>query len=133
MPEPEKIAILGPTASGKSVLAVAVARRIGGTVVNGDPFQAYRDLPVGTGQPRPEETGSVPHQGYGLLPLGARLNPAGFGELAAQLGARLDIFTELVCAAVYLHRALAAAAPDGIHQRAGPVGLDLRSHLLYPG
>jgi len=82
MPEPEKIAILGPTASGKSALAVVVARRIGGTVVNGDPFQAYRDLPVGTGQPRPEETGSVPHQGYGLLPLGARLNPAAFGELA---------------------------------------------------
>jgi tRNA dimethylallyltransferase len=81
MPEPEKLAILGPTASGKSALAVAVALRIGGTVVNGDPFQAYRDLPVGTGQPRPEET-PVPHLGYGLLPLTARLNPAGFGELA---------------------------------------------------
>ncbi len=74
------IAILGPTASGKSALAVAVAQRIGGTVVNGDPFQAYRELPVGTGQPRAEEMGSVPHRGYGLLPLDARLNPAGFGE-----------------------------------------------------
>jgi tRNA dimethylallyltransferase len=73
------IAILGPTASGKSALAVAVAQRIGGIVVNGDPFQAYRGLTVGTGQPRPEEMGPVPHQGYGLLPLDARLNPAGFG------------------------------------------------------
>ena len=81
MPEPLKIAILGPTASGKSLLAVAVARRIGGAVVNGDPFQAYRDLPVGTGQPREEERGGLPHLGYGLLPLSARLNPASFGEL----------------------------------------------------
>ena len=87
MPE-ARIAILGPTASGKSALAVAVARRIGGTVVNGDPFQAYRDLPVGTGQPGPGETGPVPHLGYGLLPLSARLNPEGFG---AQVRAWLQV------------------------------------------
>ena len=73
------IAILGPTGSGKSALAVAVARRIAGTVVNGDPFQAYRDLPVGTGQPTPAERGGVPHLGYGLLPLSATVNPAAFG------------------------------------------------------
>ena len=59
MPE-GAIAILGPTASGKSLLAVAVALRTGGSVVNGDPFQAYRDLPVGTGQPREEERGGAP-------------------------------------------------------------------------
>lgn len=81
MPERSLIAILGPTASGKSALAVAVAERVGGTVVNGDPFQAYRDLPVGTGQPRAEEMGQVPHLGYGLLPLETRLHPAGFGEM----------------------------------------------------
>ena len=77
MPE-GPIAILGPTGSGKSALAVAVARRIAGTVVNGDPFQAYRDLPVGTGQPTPAERGGVPHLGYGLLPLSATVNPAAF-------------------------------------------------------
>jgi len=78
---PGRIAILGPTASGKSALAVAVARAIGGAVVNGDPFQAYRDLPVGTGQPGELERGGVPHLGYGLLPLDAPVNPAAFGEL----------------------------------------------------
>jgi len=82
MPETPKFAILGPTASGKSTLAVAVAQAIGGAVVNGDPFQAYRDLPVGTGQPREEELGGVPHLGYGLLPLSAKVNPDGFGQLA---------------------------------------------------
>ena len=77
-----KYAILGPTASGKSGLAVEVARRLGGAVVNGDPFQAYRELPIGTGQPREEEQGGVPHVGYGALALDAQVNPATFGELA---------------------------------------------------
>jgi tRNA dimethylallyltransferase len=81
MAEPVRIAILGPTASGKSALAVALARRTGGAVVNGDPFQAYRELPVGTGQPREPERGGVPHLGYGLLPLSAKVNPASFGAL----------------------------------------------------
>ncbi|WP_306590142.1 tRNA (adenosine(37)-N6)-dimethylallyltransferase MiaA [Geothrix sp. 21YS21S-4] len=73
------IAILGPTASGKSAVAVAVARRLGGTVVNGDPYQALAGLAIGTGQPDAEERGGVPHAGYGELPLSARPNPAEFG------------------------------------------------------
>lgn len=74
-----RVAILGPTASGKSALAVALARHVGATVVNGDPFQALRGLAIGTGQPAPEEQGGVPHLGYGDLPLTARPNPADFG------------------------------------------------------
>ncbi len=72
-------AILGPTASGKSAVAVAVARRIGGTVVNGDPYQAIQGLAIGTGQPDEGEQGGVPHVGYGVFPLSARPNPAAFG------------------------------------------------------
>lgn len=75
------IAILGPTASGKSAVAVAVARRIGGTIVNGDPYQAIQGLAIGTGQPDEAEQGGVPHTGYGVLPLSARPNPAEFGAL----------------------------------------------------
>ncbi len=75
------IAILGPTASGKSAVAVAVARRIGGTVINGDPYQALQGLPIGTGQPDAIEQGGVPHLGYGVLPLSARPNPTDFGVL----------------------------------------------------
>ena len=73
------IAILGPTASGKSAVAVAVARRVGGTIVNGDPYQALAGLAIGTGQPDEAERGGVPHLGYGELPLSARPNPADFG------------------------------------------------------
>lgn len=76
-----RIAILGPTASGKSALAVAVARRAGATVVNGDPFQALRGLAIGTGQPTAGEMDGVPHTGYGLLGLETRPNPAAFGAL----------------------------------------------------
>jgi tRNA dimethylallyltransferase len=76
-----RIAILGPTASGKSSLASALAHRLGGTVVNGDPFQALAGIPIGTGQPGPEEQGGVPHVGYGALPLSTALNPQGFGTL----------------------------------------------------
>ena len=75
------IAILGPTASGKSAVAVAVARRLGGAVVNGDPFQAIRGLAIGTGQPDAAEQGGVPHLGYGELPLSTRPNPKAFGAL----------------------------------------------------
>jgi tRNA dimethylallyltransferase len=78
------IAILGPTASGKSAVAVAVARRVGGTVVNGDPYQAIQGLAIGTGQPEEGERGGVPHVGYGVLPLSARPNPSDFGALARQ-------------------------------------------------
>ena len=77
--EPLRIAIVGPTASGKSALAVDVARRLGAVVVNGDPFQAYRGIPIGTGQPSPEEQGGVPHVGYGVLDLDTVLDPASFG------------------------------------------------------
>jgi len=82
--EPRQFAILGPTASGKSRLAVALAQRLGGVVVNGDPFQAYRDLPIGTGQPPEAERGGVPHEGYGVLPLDARVHPAAFGQQVRQ-------------------------------------------------
>lgn len=81
MAEVPLYAILGPTASGKSALAAEVARRIGGTVVNGDPFQAYKDLSIGTGQPTEAERAGIPHLGYGVLDLEAELNPASFGTL----------------------------------------------------
>jgi tRNA dimethylallyltransferase len=75
------IAILGPTASGKTAVAVAVARHIQGTVVNGDPYQAIQGLAIGTGQPAAGEQEGVPHVGYGALPLSARPNATSFGAL----------------------------------------------------
>ena len=73
------LAILGPTASGKSSLAVELAGRTGGPVINGDPFQCLLGLEIGTGQPGEGERRGVPHLGYGDLPPSYRPNPAEFG------------------------------------------------------
>jgi tRNA dimethylallyltransferase len=57
--------IAGPTASGKSALALALAERLGGTIVNADSMQVYRDLRVITARPTPDEEARVPHLLYG--------------------------------------------------------------------
>ena len=60
------IAIFGPTASGKSALAAAIAREFDGTVINADSMQVYRELPVLTAQPSAAERIAVPHRLYGF-------------------------------------------------------------------
>ncbi|MCL1908812.1 MAG: tRNA (adenosine(37)-N6)-dimethylallyltransferase MiaA [Holophagaceae bacterium] len=76
------LAIVGPTASGKSCIAVEIAKKIDGAIVNGDPFQAFLEIPIGTGQPSLSERQGIPHYGYGELPLDLVLNPASFGQMA---------------------------------------------------
>jgi tRNA dimethylallyltransferase len=65
MSEPKIILIAGPTASGKSALAVALAEKLGGTIVNADSMQVYRDLRIITARPTLEEEAWVPHRLYG--------------------------------------------------------------------
>lgn len=57
--------IAGPTASGKSALAMALARRLGGAVVNADAMQCYRELRVLTARPSADDEMAVPHFLYG--------------------------------------------------------------------
>lgn len=59
------ILIAGPTASGKSALALAVAEKLGGIIVNADSMQVYRDLRVITARPSLEEEARIPHRLYG--------------------------------------------------------------------
>ena len=59
------VLIAGPTASGKSALALALAEQLGGTIVNADSMQVYRDLRVITARPSPAEEARVPHRLYG--------------------------------------------------------------------
>jgi tRNA dimethylallyltransferase len=61
------IVIGGPTASGKSGLALAIAERLDGVVINGDAIQVYRDLRVLTARPSEAEERQVPHRLYGFL------------------------------------------------------------------
>jgi tRNA dimethylallyltransferase len=62
---PTAILIAGPTASGKSALALALAERHGGVVVNADSMQVYRELRVLTARPSSEEEARAPHRLYG--------------------------------------------------------------------
>jgi tRNA dimethylallyltransferase len=61
----QAVLIAGPTASGKSALALSLAERLGGVVVNADSMQVYRDLRIITARPTPEEEARVPHRLYG--------------------------------------------------------------------
>jgi tRNA dimethylallyltransferase len=63
--KPIAILIAGPTASGKSALALRLAERLGGVVINADSMQVYRDLRIITARPSPEEEARVPHRLYG--------------------------------------------------------------------
>ena len=65
------ILITGPTASGKSALAVELAKRHGGAVINADSMQVYDTLRVLTARPSEEEMDGVPHHLYGHVPAGA--------------------------------------------------------------
>ena len=65
MRRPGTILIAGPTASGKSALALAVAERHGGVIVNADSMQVYRDLRIITARPSVADEARVPHRLYG--------------------------------------------------------------------
>jgi tRNA dimethylallyltransferase len=89
--------IAGPTASGKSALALELADAYDGTIINADSLQSYRDLPILTAQPSKAATKRIPHRLYGFLDAtergsAARWRALALDEIAAAAGAgRLPI------------------------------------------
>ena len=67
MSRPRIVCLVGPTASGKSALALDVAERVGAEIVSADSRQLYRGLDVATGKPTREEQTRVPHHGFDRL------------------------------------------------------------------
>jgi tRNA dimethylallyltransferase len=63
--KPEVVLIAGPTASGKSALALVLAEKLSGEVLNADSMQVYRDLRIITARPAADEARRVPHRLYG--------------------------------------------------------------------
>jgi tRNA dimethylallyltransferase len=86
-PAPPLALIAGPTASGKSALALALAERTGGTIVNADSAQVYRDLAIVTARPTPVEEARIPHRLYGYRD-GA--DPCSAAEWAADARLAID-------------------------------------------
>jgi tRNA dimethylallyltransferase len=78
---PTVLLILGPTATGKTALALEVARLLDGEVISADSRQAYRGLEVGTAAPTPWERAAVPHHGVAFLEPGERYGAGRFARL----------------------------------------------------
>lgn len=78
----DALIIAGPTASGKSAVALALAERLGGTLINADSMQLYRELPILTAQPSAPEQATVPHRLYGVLPVSEGCSAARWAALA---------------------------------------------------
>lgn len=76
------IAIVGPTATGKSALALRLAEALGGEIVNADSRQVYRCMDIGTAKPSPEDFARVPHHLYDLLDPDEQFNLALYLESA---------------------------------------------------
>jgi tRNA dimethylallyltransferase len=76
------VVLAGPTASGKSALALALAEHYRGTVINADALQVYRDLRILTARPDAAEKARAPHRLYGYLDAAGRGSAAQWRELA---------------------------------------------------
>jgi tRNA dimethylallyltransferase len=76
------VAVLGPTATGKSELAVALAQRIGGEIINADSMQLYRGMDIGTAKLPPAERGGIAHQLLDVWPIGKSAAVAEYQQLA---------------------------------------------------
>jgi tRNA dimethylallyltransferase len=81
------VAVVGPTATGKTALAVALAQRLGGEVVNADSMQLYRGMDIGTAKPDLCERGGVPHH---LLDLWHVRQAASVAEYRQRARAEID-------------------------------------------
>jgi tRNA dimethylallyltransferase len=81
------IVLAGPTASGKSALALRLAEAERGVIINADSMQLYRDLRVLTARPTPEDQARAPHRLYGVLDAA---EPASAGRWLQLAGAAID-------------------------------------------
>ncbi|WP_165165092.1 tRNA (adenosine(37)-N6)-dimethylallyltransferase MiaA [Corynebacterium qintianiae] len=105
MSSPTPVAVVGPTASGKSALGIALAAALGGEVVNVDSMQLYRGMDIGTAKLAPDERGGIPHH-------------------------LLDIWPVTKTASVAEYQALAVGTVEGIMSR-GKVPVLVGGSMLY--
>ena len=82
--KPRVVAIGGPTATGKTALSVALAKRFGGEIISADSMQIYQGLDVGTAKVTPEEMQGVPHHLVGFLAPEQAFSVADFTTLAGK-------------------------------------------------
>ena len=96
--KPKILMIFGPTASGKSGLALKLAKHLNGLIVNADSRQIYAETPILTACPSQADYKEVPHALYEFLPLKARFSAAEYADKATQVieKALMDGFLPIV-------------------------------------
>ena len=120
------IAVVGPTATGKTALGVALALRFGGEVISADSMQIYKGLDVGTAKVTPEETRGVPHHCVDILPPETSFSVADFtalaGRLVEEIGAKGHLPILVGGTGLYVQSLLKGVrftrekAPDGLRE-----------------
>ena len=129
--EPLVVVVLGPTASGKTALALAIARRFGGEIVNCDSVAMYREFEIGTAKPSAAERAEIPHH---LLDCVDPLADVSAGEYARQ--AR-KVLRDIVLSESVLRESVLNESEQRRHLPivSGGTGLYLRALLegLFPG
>ena len=107
--------ICGPTAAGKSGLALALAERCGGVIINADSMQLYSDLRVLTARPDEAEMARAPHRLYGIMDGAMRASVAAWLAMAADAvaAARRDGCLPIIVGGtgLYFHAAIHGIAP----------------------
>jgi tRNA dimethylallyltransferase len=134
--EPLIVVVLGPTASGKTALALAIARRFGGEIVNCDSVAMYREFEIGTAKPSAAERAEIPHH---LLDCVDPLADVSAGEYARQARQILReiALREIVLREKVLRESVLRESGQRRHLPivSGGTGLYLRALLegLFPG
>jgi tRNA dimethylallyltransferase len=112
---PRALIVAGPTASGKSLLALHLAERLGGAVINADAMQCYRELRVLTARPTAEDEGRAPHRLYGVRPAAEPGSAAWWREAALHemAAARAGGLVPILCGGtgLYLEALVRGLAP----------------------
>lgn len=142
------IVITGPTGSGKTGLAIELARHLNCEIISADSRQMYRDIPIGTAAPSPEQLASVPHHFVGNLALDEYYSAARFEEDVHELLPRLwsendyvimcggsMMYIDAVCNGIDLLPTVSAenrAAALAVYEKEGLPGLLSRLAVVDP-
>lgn len=123
---PEYLAIAGPTAVGKSAVAIEVAERLGGEIVIADSRQLYRGIDIATAKPTAEERARAPHHLVGVVDLGERYTAGDFAAHAGRAieGIRARRRVPILCGGTGLYLAALAGALDAIEESVDPRARD---------
>ena len=80
--KPRVLVIAGPTASGKTKVAIELAKRLDGEIISADSMQLYKFMDIGTAKPTDEEKENIPHYMLDILDVGENFSVAQYKDMA---------------------------------------------------